>query len=118
MNWRALILAVVALSVYSPFVNDSFCAEPSCCAQMESCCDHCDCPGKQSCSVAKPVTVDQQAIARAAELAPRIFVELFTLSPARVVTLAAHQQSLSWLPESPPPKPAQPPQSRLCVWLI
>jgi len=118
MNWRALIFAVVALSVYSPFVNDSFCAAPSCCAQMESCCDQCACPVKQACSVAKPVVVDQQAIARTAELAPRISVELFSLVPARLATLAADQRSLSRLPESPPPKLAQPAQSRLCVWLI
>ena len=118
MNWRALILAVVALSVYAPFVKDSFCSEPACCAQMESCCDHCACPAKQACTVAKPVTVDQQALARTAELTPRITVELFTLAPARAATLTLDQLSLSRLPESPPPRPAQPPQSRLCVWLI
>ena len=118
MNWRVLIFLVVALSIYSPFVNDSICAQPSCCAQMESCCDRCACPAKQSCTVAKPVAVDQQAVARTAELSPRIWVELFTLMPTRLATMPAAQRSLTRLPESPPPKLGQPPQSRFCVWLI
>jgi hypothetical protein len=118
MNWRTLILLVVALSLFSPFVDASICAPTSCCAEMESCRGHCECPPKQTCSVAKPTTVDQQTVARGAQVSPRVQIELFTLALDPISALESDRHSLAWLPESPPPKPAQPPQARLCLWLI
>jgi hypothetical protein len=117
MNWRILILVLVALSVYAPFEATSFCAKASCCAQMQSCCNHCACPQRQSCRVTKPVTIDQQIVANAAQVSPRILLELFTLFPPRLDVLESSHDRLSWPPESPP-QSAQHQQAVLCLWLI
>ena len=118
MHWTALIFLTVALSVYAPFVGEASCAEPSCCAQMSSCCGHCHCPLRQSCSVAKPVALDQQAPVRLAQLSPRIQVVLFTLAAFHLSARESERQLVSSQPESPPPRPSLSPQARLCVWLI
>jgi hypothetical protein len=118
MNWRALILLVVALSIYAPFAGQSTCAQPSCCAQMHSCCGHCSCPPKQTCSVAKPAAIDQQTLARTAQLPPRVEVELFTLALDRAQGFQSDRHVLSRLPESPPIDTSQASQARLCLWLI
>jgi hypothetical protein len=109
---------VVALSIYAPFAGQSSCAQPSCCAQMHSCCGHCSCPPKQTCSVAKPVPVDQQTPARTTQLSPRVEVELFTLTLDRAQVFQADLHVLSGLPEAPPIDTSQASQARLCLWLI
>jgi hypothetical protein len=117
MNWSALIVVVAAL-VYSFFANLTTCAEPSCCAQMEACCGHCACPAQQTCSVAKPVAIDQLAVATLVALSPRVAVELFTLHFDPLSALTSDRHPLAWMPESPPPDPGSAAQARLCVWLI
>jgi len=118
MNWKALILLVVALSVYAPFAGESFCAAPSCCAQMQACAGHCNCNPKQTCRVSKPVTVDLQILAQTTQASPRVEIELFTLSSDPLRSLAVERHSVSFLPESPPLDTSHKPQSRLCLWLI
>ena len=118
MNWRALILLVVALSVYAPFVGDAAPAESSCCAAMQACSGHCNCKPHQTCSVSKPVTVDQQILARTTSLAPRVEVELFTLAVSPLSALEIGHDSFSKIASSPPLDTSQRPQARLCVWLI
>jgi hypothetical protein len=118
MNWKALTLLLVALSVYAPFAEVSVCTGPSCCAQMQACAGHCNCNPKQTCSVVKPAAVDQQVVAQTVQVSPRIEVELFTLSSDHLGSPELQDQSLSRLPESPPLDTSQKPQARLCLWLI
>jgi len=72
----------------------------------------------QTCSVSKPVTMDQQAVARTASVSPRVEVELFTLELDRLFVSRSGRSTLFRLPESPPLDNSQPPQARLCLWLI
>ena len=118
MHWTALIFLSLALSVYAPFAGETACAEPSCCAQMMACCGHCHCPPQQSCSVAKPVTLDQQAPVRIPQLSPRVEVALFTLPSFHLSPSLSERRLGDFQPESPPPKVPSSPQARLCVWLI
>ncbi len=118
MNWRALILLVVALSVYAPFVGDSMAAEPSCCAQMMACSGHCNCNPKQACHVAKPVTTEQQIVTRATALAPRVDVELFTLALGHFSTMELDRPAFFKFASAPPLDTSQRQQARLCLWLI
>jgi hypothetical protein len=118
MHWTALIFFTVALSVYAPFAGESSCAEPSCCAQMHSCCGHCHCPMRQSCSVARPVTLDQQAPVRIAQVSPRILVALFTLASFHLSARESERHLVASQPESSPPRASPSPQARLCLWLI
>ncbi len=118
MKWRTLMHLAVALSVFAPFAGQSYCAAPSCCAQMHSCCGHCPCQPKQTCSVTKPATIDQQTLARAAQLSPRVDVALFALALDRVQIFQSARHALARLPESPPLDTSQKPQARLCLWLI
>ncbi len=119
MKWSALIILVTALSVYSPFASTQSCEESSCCTQMEACCGHCVCPATTaSCGVAKPAPLDQQAMARTAQAPARTEVMLFSLTFNHLSISFSATHHVAYLAESPPPKPAQPPQSRLCVWLI
>jgi hypothetical protein len=112
------MLLVVALSVFAPFAGQSSCAQPSCCAQMHSCCGHCPCPPKQTCSIMKPVTIDQQTLARTVQLSPRVDVELFALSLNRAQVFQSGRRILARFPESPPLDTSQKSQARLCLWLI
>jgi hypothetical protein len=85
---------------------------------MDSCRGHCGCTPKQTCQVSRPVTLDQQAVARTAQVSPRIELELFTLGSYRLTALTSGRRELSRLPESPPLDTSQPPQAILCLWLI
>jgi len=112
------MLLVVALSLSAPFAGQSFCAAPSCCAQMHSCCGHCPCQPKQTCSVTKPVPIDQQTLARTAQLSPRVDVALFTLALDRAQVFQSDLDGFSQVAESPPMDTSQKFQARFCLWLI
>ena len=120
MPWKAFALLLVLWTTYAPFANatESACATASCCAQMESCCAHCPCSPHQSCAVTKPVTVDQQTLARTTQLSPRVEVMCFALNYTFTPMRLADRQTLSRRSESPPIDTSQKPQARLCLWLI
>jgi hypothetical protein len=86
--------------------------------QMDSCSGHCQCAPKQTCHVSKPITIDQQALVKTAQLSPRVDVELFALGSNHLAAFNTDRHALSWLPESPPTDTSQPPQAILCLWLI
>jgi hypothetical protein len=119
VKWYTLILLMTALSVYSPFVNASSCAASSCCVQMEACCGHCACPEDQSCSVAKPAPLDQQAVARTAHAPDRTERLLFSLSYNHLtISLSAISRHGPLVSDSPPVDSSRRPRAQLCVWLI
>jgi hypothetical protein len=62
--------------------------------------------------------MDQQLLAKAAEVSSRVDVALFTMLLDSAKASQSRQHLLARLPESPPLDTSQKPQARLCLWLI
>jgi len=112
---KALVLLLMAWTIFCPFATAKECAPTSCCAQMQSCCGHCHCTPHETCRAAQAPAPATQIATERLDLLPRVDVILFALEfhhPASEFKRASFAANSSLLDTSQVSRP------RLCVWLI